>query len=748
VLIAALLVAWVLPASAHAADRLDIDGWLRKPNVRLLAVDFYSLDCGPCVRAMPDWRRLVDRYDPKGLRLLVVRNADDGRCPSLPWKPHRAFCDDEAGTLQKRFGVTGFPAAFLWNWRGELLVRNGAHVAEVRAAVQKHMKNESRALVLAGRGARAALIPQVRDELRRAGKFDVLAGPEDGPLFDKLRKKYSGLKYAGSDGRCDRLGQALPANAVIKVQVHGGRQRSLTLEMASLRGTCLGAGKAPWYPNRPGRSVAEAVSDLLDRLRLPELQWPVGRAASAAPVKERERRDRGMADWTPGAADLALVSFQSTPAGAMVMVDGKAACQTPCSKAVPAGSHRVAMHLPQYAARERTVRFVDKQRVRWRLEPEFALVSVRTRPEGVPIKLDGKLITAHDRHRVSAGAHVIEAGDSCHASHNKTVVFKRGERREVVLRPAQRPAAVLVAARAAHGDVRASVYVDGRKVGTTFNTLKVPMCSRILEVRHPAHGRVRKALSLRERKLTRIDLRFPVAARKARVPVRRTPVRRAPPRSKRKDASSWRNPDTWDENQKNEDSGPSYWDMPAWWGTFVLRLEYGSGGFGTRPETDGLGDPKSDSLNFQSNTLSFEIWRSFAFIPTDGPITIGGTTCGFQVVSPLNDPAADVGTVGSMFAGLPIGVAVRLSRLVVYAEYSWLTHLAMGTPLTGVGAILVLGGHDYKRGLPFLVPALSARCTWASARTQEPYNRDPYDILGSGFCGVGLLWGGGLFSNR
>ncbi len=306
---------------------------------------------------MPQWQRLVQNYGRKGLRFIVVRDADDGRCPSLPWTPHRAFCDDDAGSLQKRFGVQSFPSAFLWNWRGELLVKDNAHVAAVKAAADRFMASSTRALVVAGRGTDKSLVPLLRDEVRRAGKIDVVSGPEDGAMFHRLRKKYSGLKYKGGDGRCHRAGQPLPPNAVLKVIVHGKRQRWLSLELHPMRGDCLlGTGKAPWQARRPARSAAEAVSDLLDRLRLPELQMPGGRRVPArAPIVEMERRGDGAAEWKPADDGLAPVSFASRPPGAMVHVDGKPICQAPCSKMLPPGRHLVAMHKPQYVSRnERT----------------------------------------------------------------------------------------------------------------------------------------------------------------------------------------------------------------------------------------------------------------------------------------------------------------------------------------------------------------------------------------------------------
>lgn len=42
------------------------------PSVKLIAVDFFSIHCEPCKKALPDWIALYKEYHPKGLEVIVV----------------------------------------------------------------------------------------------------------------------------------------------------------------------------------------------------------------------------------------------------------------------------------------------------------------------------------------------------------------------------------------------------------------------------------------------------------------------------------------------------------------------------------------------------------------------------------------------------------------------------------------------------------------------------------------------------
>ncbi len=126
-----LLLFFMAARPVVAGEELDIKDWLSRPGVKLVAVEFYASWCGPCKKAVPQWKALHEKYRDQGLRLVVVSVQDpDGACINPGWNPDDVVCDAE-GRLAEAWAVGDrLPAAFLWSWRGPLLVRKG-HINEV-----------------------------------------------------------------------------------------------------------------------------------------------------------------------------------------------------------------------------------------------------------------------------------------------------------------------------------------------------------------------------------------------------------------------------------------------------------------------------------------------------------------------------------------------------------------------------------------------------------------------------------------
>ena len=109
-----LVLSLLIARPAFAGDGLDVKDWLSRPGVKLLAVEFYASWCGPCKKAVPQWKRLHEKYRDHGLRLVVVSVQDpDGACVNPGWNPDDVVCDAE-GRLAEAWGVGDkLPAAFL-----------------------------------------------------------------------------------------------------------------------------------------------------------------------------------------------------------------------------------------------------------------------------------------------------------------------------------------------------------------------------------------------------------------------------------------------------------------------------------------------------------------------------------------------------------------------------------------------------------------------------------------------------------
>ena len=67
-----LALACTIPGRASADDRFDLRDWLRRPGVRLVVVEFYATWCKPCMRAVPRWKALHEKYADQGLVILGV----------------------------------------------------------------------------------------------------------------------------------------------------------------------------------------------------------------------------------------------------------------------------------------------------------------------------------------------------------------------------------------------------------------------------------------------------------------------------------------------------------------------------------------------------------------------------------------------------------------------------------------------------------------------------------------------------
>ncbi len=216
-----LLFCLLLPGPVRAGDGLDVKTWLSRPGVKLLAVEFYASWCEPCMEAVPRWKRLHEKYRDQGLRLVVVSVQDpDGTCVNPGWNPDDIICDDE-GHLSEAMKVgNNLPAAFLWSWRGNLLVRRG-HVEDVARAVEVELNRLPR-LILDG-DMDPELRTLLRAELAQEGKMTVPADKAEREVLAKIRKESHELGF--SDRTTCKVGEQLAANSLLKAKRHSARAR-------------------------------------------------------------------------------------------------------------------------------------------------------------------------------------------------------------------------------------------------------------------------------------------------------------------------------------------------------------------------------------------------------------------------------------------------------------------------------------------------------------------------------------------
>lgn len=287
--------------SSAAAQSVDVEGYLARPGVRLLAVEFYASWCKPCVEAVPKWKALQERYEREGLRLVVVAS-EDPKCGTFDpgWRPHELVCDDD-GRLMRRFGVQALPRAFLWSWDGELL-GSQIFVEDVAAKIEAWSKKAPRVLVTArelAAGARIgkpALEQLVRGELRDHGKIDVVATKAERAALQALVRE--SLKSGYDERSSCEVGAALAANAALDVYItgRGGRMRLQLNLLDAEKGCLLHGATARWNPLEPSPSVAEAVAELLRKVRgRVALPWAPRRTTDRVDPQRAEAERRAKA---------------------------------------------------------------------------------------------------------------------------------------------------------------------------------------------------------------------------------------------------------------------------------------------------------------------------------------------------------------------------------------------------------------------------------------------------------------------
>ena len=391
----------LLPLRAARAEGLDVEGWLRRPGVKLVVVEFYATWCKPCMKAVPEWKALHDRYRKDGLRLIVVSTRDaGGACASPGWTPDEVVCDDE-GFIADRFEANPLPAAYLWGWQGHLLASR-THVEEVEATVERWMAEAPRVDVQADALPESAGIAQedlrdaVRADLQRSDKLVVVATEEERAALQAIVRR--SLELGSDPSMACEVGKAMSANSLVRAAITRGARPRLQLKLLSAeRGCLVAAGTTRWNPDKPAVSVSEAVADLLDKLRLPSTQflWGAGSPAvgPTAQVELSTLRRAPQEDLPAGVtAETSFLFVASEPAGASVFVDGREVGRAPHQDAYPLGEHLVEVRLGElYAPVRQRIRLPEEGlRMNVELPPRFGVLDVRSRPSGAEVFIDGE----------------------------------------------------------------------------------------------------------------------------------------------------------------------------------------------------------------------------------------------------------------------------------------------------------------------------------------------------------------------
>jgi cytochrome c biogenesis protein CcmG/thiol:disulfide interchange protein DsbE len=155
----------------QAAPEFVVDRWITDadaPRGRLLLVDFWATWCGPCIAALPQMKRIADRYREEvcviGLSSESKRNFDDGmRKRNLKESEFNyALAIDPQRRFQSAFAVQGIPHVVVVS--GDGVVRWQGHPSSLDDRILDELIAANRGTQAAGQGA-----PQVGPPARWSG---------------------------------------------------------------------------------------------------------------------------------------------------------------------------------------------------------------------------------------------------------------------------------------------------------------------------------------------------------------------------------------------------------------------------------------------------------------------------------------------------------------------------------------------------------------------------------------------------
>ena len=232
----------------------------------------------------------------------------------------------------------------------------------------------------------------------------------------------------------------------------------------------------------------------------------MGVTAGPAPTGGSIRAERG--GFSLETSTEHVVSFETDPAGAVVLVDGQLLCQsTPCSKRLGAGSHRVEAQRERHRPSRTTIDVRESMKpVILALVPTFGWLTVETKPPGLDVRLDGKAAGTSPLQSVERDPGVAEVllASPCHLPDGERVVIAEGQRARVLVTARERIAGLRVDVEDSQGNaLEGSVLLDGRRIGDAPGPFEVPFCGKSVEVKTSA-GNWKGAVALTENQVATV----------------------------------------------------------------------------------------------------------------------------------------------------------------------------------------------------------------------------------------------------
>lgn len=243
-------------------NETTIKGELRKPGVKLVAIDFYMTGCEPCDAAIPVWKKMKKEYGDALKLIVVAPQRDNGTCNVKGWNNVKMICDEDM-EIAGEWGVKDFPQAFLYSWHNnDPLVKLG-HVNDVEKAIKEYFKHIPRVAIDADKSTKN-MVSIIEEELIRNSKIELVSDESDRQSLLSAKKKSHQLNY--DEGLKCELGKEIAANSILKVTK---QDEDLVLKLSSVEKICTMAAATKNLSGDRKKlktEIASAVYDLLSQM--------------------------------------------------------------------------------------------------------------------------------------------------------------------------------------------------------------------------------------------------------------------------------------------------------------------------------------------------------------------------------------------------------------------------------------------------------------------------------------------------
>jgi hypothetical protein len=292
-----------------------------------------------------------------------------------------------------------------------------------------------------------------------------------------------------------------------QAQVEPGQTTELRLELITLPGTLTVTSEPAGAEILIGEKMiglspitAQVPSgDLLVRARLAGYQAAEGQVKLVA---------RGKASLTLTLArGFGSIKIDSKPAGSMVTIDGEEKGLAPVSLDILAGPHVVVVMMSGFDPAERVVEVQADQLSEELFELGKAApgtLVINTELSGAKLTLNGKPAGQSPfSDKVEAGTYVVAVALDGYSGQEQATIVLSGQRAEVSFKLSQVPPGKVEIVSKPPG---ATVWLDGKKVGTTPFAGQAAVGRRLVRVVLSGHGQKEQKVQVESGKIAKLDL--------------------------------------------------------------------------------------------------------------------------------------------------------------------------------------------------------------------------------------------------